>query len=76
MDAYKVAFDLGITTVADPCAADLYGPLLRKHLAKFLTMYAVTVLDMKPDMNRTCSFSDMGNQSAETKLFAKTACQL
>lgn len=76
MDAYKAAFDLGITTVADPCAADLYGPLLRKHLAKFLTMYAVAVLDMKPDMTRLCTFSDMTSQSAEMQLFAKTACQL
>lgn len=74
--AYVFSFDVGVTTVKDICQADMYGPVIRKHLAKFLSMYAINVLDMKPDLTRTCSFTDMANQSFEMQGFARMACQL
>jgi hypothetical protein len=39
-------------------------------------MYAINILDMKPDLTRTCSFTDMADQSFEMQSFARIACQL
>jgi uncharacterized repeat protein (TIGR01451 family) len=74
--AYDLAFDLGITSATDVCQADMYGPVLRKYLAKFLTVYATKVLGMKPDTTRTCTFSDVNNESTEMQFYMKIACQL
>lgn len=74
--AYDLAFDLGITSATDVCQADMYGPVLRKYLAKFLTVYATKVLGMKPDTTRTCTFNDVNNESTEMQFYMKIACQL
>jgi hypothetical protein len=76
VQAYVFSYDLGITTVADICDADMYGPVIRKHLAKFLSMFAVQVLGMTPDTTRVCEFTDMGNEWFEMQWFARMACQL
>jgi hypothetical protein len=70
------AFDVGITTVPSICEANMYGPLLRKHMAKFLSMFAIQVLDRQPDLTRVCEFSDMGEESFEMQGFARISCQL
>lgn len=73
---YVFSYDLGITTVDDICKADVRGPVIRKHLAKFLSVFAVKVLDMKPDTTRVCEFADMSKESFEMQWFARMACQL
>jgi hypothetical protein len=65
VQAYVFSYDLGITTVGDICDADMYGPVIRKHLAKFLSMFAIQVLGMTPDTTRVCEFTDMGDESFE-----------
>jgi hypothetical protein len=76
VEAYVFSYDLGITTVANICQADMYGPLIRKHMAKFLSMFAIQVLGRQPDLTRVCEFSDMGEESFEMQGFARISCQL
>ena len=74
--AFTFAFTNGITTIKDCKQANLEGKLQRSHLAKMITQFAVKVMKMKPDITKTCSFSDIWNETAEIQLYIKTACQL
>lgn len=65
VQGYVFSFELGITTVPNICEANLYGPVLRKYLAKFMSVYAIKVLGMKPNIKRVCEFTDMRNESFE-----------
>lgn len=65
LESYTFSYGFDITTVADVCQADMYGSLIRKHMAKFLSMFAVQVLKMTPDTTRVCEFTDMKNESFE-----------
>jgi hypothetical protein len=74
--AYTFAFINGITTIKDCTQANLTGTLQRSHLAKMISQFAVKVMDMKPDMTKSCIFSDIGNETKEIQLYIRTACQL
>lgn len=76
IEAFTFSYDLGITTVSDICKADIYWPLIRKHMAKFLSVFAMKVLDIQPDTERICNFTDMDEESVEMQVFAKISCQL
>lgn len=52
------------------------GVLLRSHLSKMMSEYAIKVLGKSADTSRKCSFSDMKNQTAEFQRYAILACQL
>jgi len=52
------------------------GILIRAHLAKMMSEYAIKVLGQTPDMTRKCVFTDMNNQTAEFKKYAIMSCQL
>jgi hypothetical protein len=74
--AYTFAFINGITTIKDCTQANLTGTLQRSHLAKMISQFAVKVINMKPDMTKSCSFSDIWNETKEIQLYIRTACQL
>lgn len=76
VESYVFSKDLSITTVPDICDADIMWPLRRKHLAKFLSVFAVTILDKETDDNIVCEFNDTQDQSDEFKLFTKISCKL
>ncbi len=75
--AYLFAYDNGITTIKNCIAAGLDGNLIRSHMAKMVSQFAIKVLKMKPDTKKTsCIFPDMNTQSKEMQFYATIACQL
>jgi len=75
-DAYFYAYNIKITTISDIKRANLTWILIRSHLAKMMSEYAIKVLGLTPNTARKCVFSDMQNQPAELKQYAIIACQL
>ncbi|MDD3262836.1 MAG: hypothetical protein PHR61_03235 [Candidatus Absconditabacteria bacterium] len=76
LDAYKYAYNLGITTMPTAYQANLKGKLVRKDLAKMISEYALKVLKLKPDNRLTCLFDDLEDETLETKYYTKLACKL
>jgi hypothetical protein len=74
--AYTFAFGLGITTMPNVSQARMCDGVLRAELAKMVAQYAMQVHGRVPDENRICSFSDIGNQSAEMQYYIRLVCQL
>lgn len=77
-DAFQFAYGLWITTMCPIENADMKWTLLRKHLAKMITEYAVTIVGLYPDISKEwCDqYDDMEDQSSEMKFYSKIACQL
>jgi len=75
-DAYFYAYNIKITTVSDIKRADMTGVLIRSHLSKMISEYAIKVLGKTPDTTRKCIFSDIKNQTAEFQKYAIMSCQL
>ncbi len=76
LQAYVFAKDLGITTMPSIDQANLEGTLLRSHMAKMMTNFAIKTLQIPLNTWAKCDFPDMGNQSEEMQLYAKLSCQL
>jgi hypothetical protein len=57
-------------------AAEMKSPLLRKHLAKMVSEYAIKVLDKKPDNGMICSFQDIDGEDIEMRYYMRLACKL
>jgi len=74
--AYLYAYRAAITTVWDINRADMMWLLLRKHMAKMISQYAINVLKMTPNEDIQCNFTDMWDEDIEMQESAKTACQL
>lgn len=74
--AYKYACNLKITTMSTIQESDIMGPLLRKHLAKMISEFAVKTVWTPIDYNKTCIFNDMDEESEEMKYYAQLSCQL
>lgn len=74
--AYQYACDKWITTMENIQKADLVWPLLRKHLAKMISEFAMQELWMQPDKDKLCKFNDMNKESDEMQEYAQIACQL
>ena len=47
--AYSYAYDIGITTRPTIDAANMYGLLMRAHMAKMMVNYAEGVLGLSPN---------------------------
>lgn len=65
--AYSYAFTIGITTQGTIDSANMYGSLIRSHMAKMMVNYGKEILGITPDSSLTCTFSDIANESAELK---------
>lgn len=76
LDAYERAYGLKITTVCPIQNADLEGKLLRRHMAKMISVFAMEVFKVKPDHSKKCDFPDISDQTEELKHFIKLSCQL
>ena len=74
--AYGFAFDNGITTINNCTTVNLTGILIRSHMAKMISEFAIRVLKIKPDTTKSCTFTDMKTQSKEMQFYATLACQL
>ncbi len=76
LDAYKYAYNIGITTMPTAYQANLKGKLVRRDLAKMISEYALKVLRLKPDNRLSCLFDDIEDETLETKYYTKLACKL
>lgn len=74
--AYDYAYGIGITTQSSIDTADMYGSLKRSHMAKMMSNYATEVLGKAPDTSKTCSFTDVSNETEEMQGYITKACQL
>lgn len=74
--AYSYAREIGITTVPSIEKANMTGTLIRVHLAKMISNFAINVLDKKPNTWMHCIFEDMQHETQEMQIYAKLACQL
>lgn len=74
--AYDYAYGIGITTQTPIANADIYGNLIRSHMAKMMSNYATEVLGKTPNTSLACDFTDVGNQTAELQGYITTSCQL
>ncbi len=75
-NAYLRSFSLGITTQPTIQLADIEWTLIRAHLAKMISAFAIKVAGLVPDTGASCNFADVWNQTAEMKLYIKLSCQL
>ena len=77
-DAYKFAHFYWITTMPTIKDADMDGYIIRSHLAKMMSQFAINVVWEKPNIwKEWCDkFNDIANESDELKWYMKTACEL
>lgn len=75
-NAYLWAYAYGITTMNTIQKANMWGQLLRSHMAKMISNFAITLAGFTPDTTKECTFTDIGNQSTEMKFYIKLSCQL
>lgn len=76
LDAFAWAYQYKITTICPIEKANLDGALLRRHMAKMISEFAIQILGMKPDLKKTCKFADIADQTKEMKDYIKLSCQL
>lgn len=74
--AYAYAYNLWITTVTPIQKADLMWPLLRKHLAKMISEFAIKVIGLSPNSSKECNFSDTADLTKEMQYYTQISCQL
>lgn len=74
--AYQYAYTIWITTIPTIEQANITGTLLRKHLAKMMSNFAIHVLDKVPNTWFVCNFFDIWEETSEMQFYAKLACQL
>ena len=74
--AYDYALTNGITTQSSIDTANMYGSLLRSHMAKMMVNYAKEVKGLTADTSLACNFTDVANQTDEMKGYIKEACQM
>ncbi|MFZ2151084.1 MAG: S-layer homology domain-containing protein [Candidatus Absconditicoccaceae bacterium] len=74
--AYDYAFSKGSTTMDTIETSNVYGTLIRSHMAKMLSAWGTEVLGLTPDTSKTCEFTDIENQTQEMKDYILESCQL
>ncbi len=75
-NAYLYAFTNGITTMGTIQQANLEWTLIRAHMAKMMSNYAIKILGKVPNTWALCEFDDIADQSTEMKFYIKLSCQL
>lgn len=76
INAYLWAHAYRITTMPTIQQAEMTWFILRKHLAKMISTFAIPFVWSVPDTTKTCIFSDMTGETQEMKSFAILSCQL
>lgn len=77
-DAFTWGYNLNITNKCPITSARLDTGIIRKELAKMMTMFTIQIIGIYPDTHKVgCDvFADSGHLSDEMKFFTKTSCQL
>lgn len=75
-EAYTFARQVGITTMSTIEQANMTGKIIRQHLAKMITNFAIQELEKRPNTGMICDFGDMTSSTKEMQLYSKLACQL
>jgi len=75
---YMYACNLAVTTKIPISEAEVMGSLLRKHLAKMISEFAIRKMWFIPDYQKPwCdAYTDVANEDEEMQFYIKTACQL
>ena len=76
VQAYNYAHEIGITTTTTIQQANMTGTLIRKHLAKMISNFAIKQMSRVPNTWMKCNFTDMDTENTEMKFYSKLACQL
>ena len=74
--AYNYAYGIGVTTQSSIDTANIYGSLIRSNMAKMMVNYAKEVKGLTADTSKTCTFTDVANQTEEMQGYIKDACQM
>jgi len=74
--AYLRAYAHSITTMSTIQNADMNGKLLRSHMAKMISVFAIMLGNLTPDTSKTCIFNDVANQSLDMRFYIQLSCQL
>ncbi len=74
--AYEYAYGVGITTQQTIDSANMYGNLIRSHMAKMMVNYAINILGKTPDTSLPCNFSDIASESEDMQIYIRQSCQL
>lgn len=59
--------------------ADLDGLLIRKHFAKFMSEFSISILGVQPDFskrNECAAYTDMVNENREMRYYIQLSCML
>ncbi|EKD24978.1 MAG: hypothetical protein ACD_80C00142G0020 [uncultured bacterium (gcode 4)] len=77
-DSFTWGYNLNITNKCPITEARLEDGIVRKELAKMMTMFTIQIFGIYPDTHKAwCdAFTDTKNLTSEMKFFTKTACQL
>ncbi len=73
--AYEYAYGMGITTQGSIDSANMYGTLIRSHMAKMMVAYAKE-LGKTADTSVSVNFTDVAGQSAELQTAMTEAAQM
>ena len=74
--AYDYAYGIGVTTQSSIDNANMYGTLIRSHMAKMMVNYAKEVKGLTADTSLECNFTDVASQTEELQGYIKEACQM
>ncbi len=75
-NAYLWAYAQGITTKNTIQKATMNDRLIRSHMAKMISTFAIKLGWLTPNTKTPCNFSDINTQSTEMKVYIKLSCQL
>jgi len=56
--------------------ANISRPLLRKELAKMISVFASKVVQLQPNNDKLCNFTDMDNETPELQYYMRLSCKL
>lgn len=56
--------------------ANMGSKLIRSHMAKMISNFAIKFGGLTPDTTKSCTFDDVAGQTAEMKFYIKLSCQL
>ena len=77
VNAYKYALDNEITSAESITKANMDWAISRIEMSKMISVYAMNVLWIKPDINKYCEFEDVTKElDAKYKYWVTRACQM
>lgn len=56
--------------------ANMDKPILRKELAKMISVFATKIIKLEPNDSKVCEFSDIAQETLELQYYMKLSCKL